>query len=94
MTAIHENIPEESMSRVSAYDWMGSFAFQPIGMALVGPIAVAVGTSAVLWFAAIFVVISTLVVLCIPDVRNLHRKSAQRSTAPEMDSGAVTKASL
>ena len=47
------------LSRVSAYDWFGSFAFAPIGFAIWGPIADAVGTSEALWISGAISVAST-----------------------------------
>ncbi len=38
---------------MSAYDWFGSLAFQPIGLILAGPAAAALGTSTTLWIAAV-----------------------------------------
>jgi hypothetical protein len=40
------------LSRVSAYDWFWSLVFQPVGFAIVGPVAAALGTAATLWIAA------------------------------------------
>lgn len=48
-TTLQEYVPEHVLSRVSAYDWLGSLALQPLGLALVGPLAGAIGTSAALW---------------------------------------------
>ena len=42
-TALQTHIPTESLSRVSAYDSLGSFVLGPIGLAAIGPIADAVG---------------------------------------------------
>ena len=36
LTALQERIPSESVSRVSAYDWLGSLVFKPAGYAFVG----------------------------------------------------------
>jgi hypothetical protein len=36
MTALHQEIPEDKLSRVSAYDWFGSIAMVPIATALAG----------------------------------------------------------
>src|SRR5829696_2278926 len=46
--SIQEHIPRRSLSRVSAYDWLGSLALDPVGVALIGPIAVALGTQSTL----------------------------------------------
>jgi Major Facilitator Superfamily len=48
-TTLLQHEPEDVRSRVSAYDWFGSLALLPLGLALVGPLAGAIGTSAALW---------------------------------------------
>jgi DHA3 family tetracycline resistance protein-like MFS transporter len=58
---------------VASIDWMLSVGLQPIGFALAGPLAEAVGLSTALAAAAIWGVISTAVVLAVPSVRNLQR---------------------
>ena len=42
-STLQRHIPAESLSRVSAYDWFGSLAFYPLGLAVWGPIADAAG---------------------------------------------------
>lgn len=50
-TTLQERIPDESISRVSSFDWMGSLALLPLGYALAGPAASALGVGVVLWIA-------------------------------------------
>ena len=50
-TALQQHVPAAALSRVSAYDWFGSLAFQPLGLVLAGPAAAAFGTSTTLWIA-------------------------------------------
>ncbi|WP_250300765.1 MFS transporter [Streptomyces sp. NBC_01387] len=76
MTALHQEIPEEKFSRVSAYDWLGSLAMLPLATALAGPAENAFGRTASLWGCAGLVVLLTAAVLCVPDVRNLRRRPA------------------
>ncbi|HEX2708209.1 MAG TPA: hypothetical protein VHM66_09420, partial [Solirubrobacterales bacterium] len=38
-TVAAQYIPQQALSRVSAYDWLGSLALEPLGLALVGPLA-------------------------------------------------------
>jgi len=53
-SALAHHIPAESLSRVSAWDWMGSFALLPIGYLLAGPLANTFGARDVLgWGSAI-----------------------------------------
>lgn len=82
MTALHQEIPEEKLSRVSAYDWFGSVALLPLAMALAGPTETAFGRPAALWGCAALVVAVTAAVLCVPDVRRLSRRTTP-TTAPE-----------
>jgi hypothetical protein len=60
-----------SLSRVSAYDWFGSLAFQPLGLAIWGPISVAIGIAPSLWLAAALMVATMFVLLAMPDIRRL-----------------------
>jgi hypothetical protein len=73
MTALHQEIPEDKLSRVSAYDWFGSIALVPLATALAGPSEDAFGRTASLWGCSALVVLVTAAVLCVPDVRNLRR---------------------
>ncbi|CAL9285662.1 hypothetical protein SUDANB148_01073 [Streptomyces sp. SudanB148_2056] len=77
MTALHQEIPEEKLSRVSAYDWFGSVALVPAAMALAGPAETAFGRPEALWGCAALVVVVTAAVLTVPDVRNLRRRTKQ-----------------
>jgi hypothetical protein len=47
-TALAERVPPHTLSRVSAYDWMGSLALLPLGYLLAGPLGEALGTAFVL----------------------------------------------
>jgi MFS family permease len=47
-TALARHIPAHALSRVSAYDWMGSLALLPLGFALAGPLAGVLGSRVVL----------------------------------------------
>jgi MFS family permease len=75
-TTLQQHVPEESLSRVSAWDWMGSYLFLPLGLVLAGPVSDVIGVSETLWIAAGFIVVSTIAVLLVPDVRNLRRLDA------------------
>ena len=72
-TTLQQHVPEKALSRVSAWDWMGTFAFLPLGLILAGPVSNAIGISTTLWISVGYVVVSTLAVLLVPSVRNLRR---------------------
>ncbi|GAA3150922.1 MFS transporter [Streptomyces echinatus] len=81
MTALHQEIPEDKLSRVSAYDWFGSVSLMPLATALAGPAESAFGRTAALWGCAALVVLVTALVLLVPDVRGLTRRTHRVSTA-------------
>jgi MFS family permease len=77
MTALHQEIPEDKLSRVSAYDWLGSVGLTPVALALAGPAQDAVGRTAALWGCSALIVLLTGAVLFVPDVRRLTRRTGE-----------------
>jgi predicted MFS family arabinose efflux permease len=73
-TTVQQEIPGESLSRVSSYDALGSFALMPLGFAASGAIAAAVGTRATFFGTATLITAATALVLLIRDVRELRRR--------------------
>ena len=71
-SALQRHIRPEALSRVSAYDWFGSFAFAPVGLAIWGPLSDVLGVDGALWLSAGIVLVSTFVLLCVRDVRRLQ----------------------
>ncbi|THA31262.1 MFS transporter [Streptomyces sp. A1277] len=84
MTAMHQEIPEEKLSRVSAYDWFGSVAMVPVATALAGPVESLVGRGQALWGCAGLIVLVTGAVLFVPDVRNLTRRTGSVEVAAQV----------
>jgi len=80
-STLQRHIPPESLSRVSAYDWFGSLAFQPLGLAVWGPVGAWVGISTALLTAAVPMAALTAVVIAVPDIRRLEGVS-RPSAAP------------
>ena len=70
-TVVQREIPRDELSRVSSWDTLGSYAINPVGLAVAGPVAVTVGIAATLYAAAAFFVLITLIVLAVPSVRDL-----------------------
>ncbi|MEV7445106.1 MFS transporter [Streptomyces sp. NPDC091204] len=94
MTTMHQEIPEEKFSRVSAYDWFGSVSMLPLATALAGPAETAFGRTEALWGCASLVVLATALVLLIPDVRHMTRKTGPTAFTkrPAASSGPTTPA--
>lgn len=78
-TALHEHVAPEALSRVSAYDALGSLALSPLGMAAAGPLADGVGVHAALWIGVAVALGSTVAVLFVPEVRSLRSRAAMRA---------------
>ncbi|MET9483889.1 MFS transporter [Streptomyces sp. NPDC006638] len=82
MTALHQEIPEDKLSRVAAYDWLGSIGMVPVATALTGPAEEAFGRDAALWGCSALVVLLTAAVLTVPDVRRLSRRTTKVTESP------------
>ena len=72
-TAVQENIPRDQLSRVSAYDHLGSLVAVPIGLSTIGPIADDIGIEEALWASSVLLAVAILSQLLIRDVRELRR---------------------
>ncbi len=82
-TTLQQGVSGEALSRVSSYDAMGSIALRPIGLALVGPITVAIGVRGALFGAAAIVVCTTAAIVSLPSIRRMRRADAE-SSAPAL----------
>ena len=71
-TALQQTIAPEKLARVSAYNWMGAMAFLPAGYAIAGPVASVIGMSTSLWIGVVWIVVTTLIVISVRDVRDFR----------------------
>jgi predicted MFS family arabinose efflux permease len=71
--SIQEQIPAHAVSRVSAYDFSVSMGLMPLGMAMAGPIADALGLQATLLGMSAIGLVGALAWLAQPTVRRLRR---------------------
>jgi MFS family permease len=71
-------IPDETLSRVSSYDWFGSLAFYPAGLAVWGPVAAVVGIRTSLWAAFGLAAAASVALLAVPEVRRLRSPQSPR----------------
>jgi MFS family permease len=74
VTTMQQEIPPAALSRVSSYDALGSFALAPVGTAVAGPLLTAFGPAAVLDAGGALIVVLTVIVLMVPEVRHLRRQ--------------------
>jgi MFS family permease len=75
-TAMQQEIPLDKLSRLSAYDALGSLVLTPIALAALGPIGGVFGIRATLIACALLTIGATLPVLLSRDVRTLERRTA------------------
>ncbi|HXR60539.1 MAG TPA: hypothetical protein VN732_04350, partial [Solirubrobacterales bacterium] len=81
-TVSAQQIPQEALSRVTAYDWFGSLALEPLGLALIGPVAAAIGIPTALWIGAVVITLCQLAVFLVPGVRRLEAAAVEPIPSP------------
>jgi MFS family permease len=77
------HIPAHALSRVSAYDWVGSLAFLPIGFALAGPAAAALGARSVLELGSAVALVLMLIAMVPRSTRQLRAEHFPRDVGVE-----------
>jgi predicted MFS family arabinose efflux permease len=80
-TILQREVPEHAQSRVTSYDALGSFVLTPLGTAIAGPLAAALGTPNALWLAAAAVLVSNTSILLVPSVWSIRRREAATTLA-------------
>lgn len=71
-TTMQKVVPRNALSRVSAYDHLGSIALAPLGIVAGGLLFESIGAQWTLLIASATVIIPTILVLLVPAVRHLH----------------------
>jgi predicted MFS family arabinose efflux permease len=82
ITVLQANVPDQALSRVSSYDWLGSLVFLPAGYMLAGPVSESIGVAETLVFAAAWSVVSTCAVLSLEAVRGVRRTRRKPALEP------------
>jgi MFS family permease len=77
-TALQRKVPRDSLSRVSAFDAMGSMMFRPIGLAIAAPLSTLLGIENFLQILALITVVAIMVPLLDPAVRNMSYEDLPR----------------
>ena len=71
-TSLQSHVPEESYSRVSSYDTLGSFGIAPLGIVIAGPLAMHFGVNTILFVTGSTTLLASIASLLVPSVRNLR----------------------
>lgn len=70
-TTMQTHIPEESFSRVNAYDSLGSYGIAPLGIIIAGPLAESFSVNSILFATGTITLLASVVALSVRSVRNL-----------------------
>lgn len=81
-TAVQQLIPNEFLARFRSYDYLLAFTAIPVGYAIAGPLASAIGTDPVLTIAAAVIVVSAIIPALLPAVRLVVRHEDGTITGP------------
>jgi MFS family permease len=74
MTAMQQHVPQEMLSRVVSYDYLGSLCMYPLGLAVAGPLADWLGVATVLWISAAAAVVLSILQVSARGVRGLRQE--------------------
>jgi hypothetical protein len=89
-STLQRHVPLAALSRVSAYDWLGSMACKPLGLAIWGPLAALMGAGDALWLAVALNLTTALVLLGVPEIRRMPgRSEAAPAPAASLSSAAL-----
>lgn len=83
-TTLQQHLSTDVLSRVSAYDSLGSLVFMPLSYAVAGPLAEATNASATLWGSAAVAIVIVVIALMTNDVRKVSALGG-RVAAPAVD---------
>ena len=80
-TALQRKVPRDSLSRVSAFDGMGSMMFRPVGLAIAAPLSILFGIENVLEIFAGITVVAIILPLLNSEVRNMSYEDLPKKLA-------------
>ena len=70
-TTLQQQVPAHLLSRVSAYDHLGSIVLAPLGIVIAGMLYEWVGYELTMYMVAATIILPTAAVLCVKDVRSM-----------------------
>ncbi|WP_433386901.1 MFS transporter [Micromonospora sp. KLBMP9576] len=76
LSTLQREIPAAALSRVSSYEWLGSLALYPLGMAVTGLVLAAISPTAIVLAVAMLNLVVRAAVLLAPGVRQVRNVSA------------------
>jgi MFS family permease len=76
-STLNEQIPQDRLARVYAYDDLGSYLALPLAQFAAGPAVLLLGLHATLYAAAALILLATLAMVATPSIRALVPRTAQ-----------------
>ena len=76
-TALQRTVPRETLSRISAFDAMGSLLFRPLGLAIAGPISGWLGIPRAMELASLITIVMVVAMLLVPEVWRMEMPSQE-----------------
>ena len=92
--SIQQNVAKDKLARVYSFDMIGSFIARPVGLALTGPVAAAVGLHNWLGVIAAVILGSVALALTAPDVRRLERRAEPEPMNPPVEAGLTSHGAI
>ena len=71
-STLQGNVPPNLIGRLSSFDWFGSTALRPVGLALVGPIAILIGNRADLYLMCGLGAVLTALALAPKEIQDMR----------------------
>lgn len=90
-TTVQEQIPPDRLSRVIAYDAVGSYALSPIGPLAVAPVTALIGVGATLVAGGTLIALTSLGMLLLPSIRSVTSRTSRDRTARKARNGPPTE---
>lgn len=92
LTTLQSQMPDHLLSRATSFETIGSLVAAPLGMGLCGWAAGLTSVRAVFLFAGGWVIISSLIALCVPSVRHLRSRTSDSKLVSPTDTESVPQA--
>ncbi|WP_249039884.1 MFS transporter [Salinispora arenicola] len=81
-STLQEQLPENVISRVASYDWLGSLALRPIGYSVSATIASGLGEAGTIMLGGLAILLTRVIGAMHPSVHALDRRYSTESAAP------------
>ncbi|MFJ3303942.1 MFS transporter [Streptomyces sp. NPDC086549] len=90
LSTLQREIPGEALSRVSSYEWLGSLALNPLGMAATGLVLASTSPVTIVLVVALLNLVVRAAVLLAPGVRRIRNVSAADRPAEDSDTARAS----